>query len=55
MQADEKISEKEQTWFKDAKILEKNVKETKTDDEYILEVTYTCIKDIGKQERISFE
>lgn len=55
MQADEKISEKEQAWFKDAKILEKNVKETKTDDEYILEVTYTCIKDIGKQERISFE
>lgn len=52
---EENISEKEKNQLKDANILQKDVKETKTDDEYILEAVYTCIKDIGKQEAISFE
>ncbi len=53
--AEENIKEKEESLFKDASILEKDVKETVTDDEYTLEIIYSCIKDIAKQESISFE
>lgn len=52
---EENILEKEKIQLKDTEILGKDVKETKNDDEYILEVVYNCVKDIGKQERISFE
>lgn len=54
-QAQEQINEKEKEYFKCANILEKSAKETKTDDEYILEIVYICVKDIAKQELISFE
>ncbi len=53
--AEENIKAREADELKNINILEKNVKRTKSDDEYILEAEYTCIKDIGKQERISFE
>lgn len=52
---EENIRKKEKEYLNDAKILEKSAKEIKTDDEYILEMAYTCVKDIAKQERISFE
>lgn len=53
--AEVNLKERESSELKDVNIIEKNVKRTKTDDEYILEAEYTCIKDIGKQEKISFE
>lgn len=55
VQGDERIKEKENEYLRDASILERNVKETKTEDEYTLEVAYVCVKNIAKQERISFE
>ncbi len=55
MQAEESIRKKEENDLKNVTILERDVKETQTDDEYILKVVYNCVKDIGRQELISFE
>jgi similar to stage IV sporulation protein len=54
-EAGRKISEREQSELKEAHVLERTENAGEENGEYVVEVNITCIDNIGKKERISFD